>query len=70
MTNSGNPNNIAMARLLRCAVNVAGPTTQPIRQPLMAWDFDTLSMITQRSAMPGRLAGSATSPSYSSPLYT
>ena len=50
-------------RFTKCSANAFGPIDQPIRQPVMAWDFDRLLMVAVRSAMPGRLAGLMCSPS-------
>ncbi|MNC75718.1 hypothetical protein D3C75_1273030 [compost metagenome] len=54
------------ARLLKCSHKAGVAMTQPTRQPDIAWDLDRLLMVTQRCAMPGRLAGLTCSPSYSS----
>ena len=43
---------MAMPRLLKCSINSGGATAQPIRQPVMACDFDRLDTVTVRSAMP------------------
>ncbi|MNU11013.1 hypothetical protein D3C72_2585450 [compost metagenome] len=55
-------------KFARCSLSEAGPITQPIRQPDMAWDLDRLLMVAVRPAIPGRLAGLTCSPSYSRSL--
>ncbi|MNC80066.1 hypothetical protein D3C75_1327310 [compost metagenome] len=56
------------ARFSRCVARAVEPTTQPTRQPVMAWDLDRLFKVAVRSAMPGRLPGLMCSPSYNSSL--
>ncbi|MNG38018.1 hypothetical protein D3C84_1255550 [compost metagenome] len=44
------------ARFSMCATSAGLATTQPVRQPVMAWDLDRLPMLTVRSRMPSRVA--------------
>ncbi|MNC21899.1 hypothetical protein D3C75_698870 [compost metagenome] len=67
---SGEPYSMHRARFSRWVASSVEPTTQPIRQPVMACDFDRLLRVAVRSAMPGRLPGLTCSPSYNSSLYT
>ncbi|MNP61517.1 hypothetical protein D3C76_1567140 [compost metagenome] len=60
---SGRPYTMHSDRFAKWSHSDGGATTQPIRQPDMAWDLDRLLMVAVRPAIPGRLAGLMCSPS-------
>lgn len=43
-------------RLSRWPISAGGATTQPTRQPVIAWVLDRLLSTTVRAAMPSRLS--------------